>query len=70
MDVELSDAGDPLLDQFSMEGFVDCIFRISDHRVTGQYHRFQCLLRIAASPSVLMRASWSGCAAGLMTTCN
>lgn len=40
MEVELTENGDPILDQFSEEGFVDCIFLISGHKVTDQGHRF------------------------------
>ena len=39
MKVHLGDSGAPLLDQFSEEGFVNCIFSISSHTKTDQGHK-------------------------------
>lgn len=44
-DVALDDNGNPLLDQFSAGGFVDCVFRIREIATTAQSHS----LRLAAS---------------------
>jgi hypothetical protein len=44
-EVALDDAGNPLLDQFSADGFVDCTFRIAEIATSAQQHR----LRLTAS---------------------
>ena len=38
--LRVAENGDPILDQFGEEGFVDCTLRISNLVSTGHEHRF------------------------------
>ncbi len=52
-EIALDDRGDPLLDQFSADGFVDCTFRIAESSSTAKNH------------SLLLAASHRGIRVGL-----
>lgn len=41
--IELDEAGNPILDQFSEEGFVDCTFRIAEISSDDAHHRLRLL---------------------------
>jgi hypothetical protein len=40
VEVAVAENGDPILDQFSEEGFIDCTFRIVNHVSSEHQHRF------------------------------